>query len=135
MVMLVWWRGHPAAHKVFILTAIGRVTRGCGVAYSFQRRFVAPILAGTKRQTIRAERKRHARPGEVVSLYHGMRTRQCFLIAQAPCVDVQPIRLQFAYSPYAAFDGRQFRLLAGLDDFARAATGSRTGRRCGNSGM
>ncbi len=30
------------------------------VAYSFQPRFVAPILAGTKQQTIRAHRKRHA---------------------------------------------------------------------------
>lgn len=44
------------------------------VAYSFQKRFVEPIRSGRKRQTIRADRKRHARPGEVLQLYSGMRT-------------------------------------------------------------
>jgi len=34
------------------------------VAYSFRARFREPILVGAKRQTIRADRKRHARPGE-----------------------------------------------------------------------
>ena len=107
---------------VYRVRPVAEAAEGDGimVAYSFQRRFVAPILARTKRQTIRAERKRHARPGEMVSLYQGMRTKQCKLIALAPCVDVQPIRLQFAYPPFAAFDGRQFKLLEGLDDFARA---------------
>lgn len=38
------------------------------VAYSFRKRFGPPILAGTKAQTIRADRKRHARPGEEVQL-------------------------------------------------------------------
>jgi hypothetical protein len=46
------------------------------VAYSFRQQFRPPILAGTKRQTIRADRKRHARPGEQLQLYTGMRTRQ-----------------------------------------------------------
>ncbi|MEJ0016825.1 MAG: ASCH domain-containing protein [Acetobacteraceae bacterium] len=45
------------------------------VAYSFKRDFAAPILAGIKRQTIRADRRRHARPGEVLQLYTGMRTK------------------------------------------------------------
>jgi hypothetical protein len=31
------------------------------VAYSFKARFAAPILAGTKRQTIRADRRRQRR--------------------------------------------------------------------------
>ena len=34
------------------------------VSYSFKRQFIDPIKRGTKRQTIRADRKRHARPGE-----------------------------------------------------------------------
>lgn len=63
------------------------------VAYSFQARFVAPIQAGTKFQTIRAERKRHARSGEELQLYHGMRTRNCFLIGRPICVFIEPIRL------------------------------------------
>lgn len=51
------------------------------VAYSFKRQFGPPILAGTKGGTIRNDRKRHARPGEELQLYHGMRTKSCTLIA------------------------------------------------------
>jgi hypothetical protein len=53
------------------------------VAYSFNPIFVGPILAGTKRQTIRAERKRHARPGEAMQLYTGMMRWWC---GQRPAV-------------------------------------------------
>lgn len=82
------------------------------VAYSFQGRFVAPICVGLgiefpqrpglviaagteikpKRQTIRATgRRRHARPGETLQLYRGMRTKQCFKIADARCTEIQPM--------------------------------------------
>lgn len=63
------------------------------VAYSFQKQFVRPILEGTKRQTIRDERKRHARPGEELQLYTGMRTRDCKLIAKVSCIRVGTITL------------------------------------------
>ncbi len=64
------------------------------VAYSFQARFVAPILAGQKCQTIRAVgRRRHVRAGEMIQLYTGMRTRQCHLIGVAECKSVEPITL------------------------------------------
>jgi hypothetical protein len=65
------------------------------VAYSFKARFAPPIIAGTKRQTIRADRRRHARPGEEVQLYTGMRTKSCRLIGRATCDSVVPIRLDF----------------------------------------
>lgn len=75
------------------------------VAYSFQKQFVAPIMVGLgivpafnvtpKRHTIRADRKRHARPGEELQLYRGMRTKQCFLIGRARCTDVHRIELVF----------------------------------------
>lgn len=65
------------------------------VAYSFKARFAAPILAGTKTQTIRADRRRHARPGEELQLYTGMRTKQCKLIRVARCVSVSDVRLRF----------------------------------------
>jgi hypothetical protein len=81
------------------------------VAYSFKRRFVAPIARGLgvaypvefietlddrpKRQTIRAGRDRHVRPGEEIQLYHGMRTKYCFLIGRATCLDVQAISIHF----------------------------------------
>lgn len=72
------------------------------VAYSFNKRFRDPILAGLepgpwvpgmKRHTIRLDRKRHARLGETVQLYTGMRTRQCSLIGTATCNQVAPIHL------------------------------------------
>jgi hypothetical protein len=76
------------------------------VAYNFQKRFAEPILAGTKGGTIRAERKisrhglrqevgGHARPGEELQLYTGMRTKHCRLIARKTCLAVQAIKLDF----------------------------------------
>ncbi len=65
------------------------------VAYSLQKRFEERILDGTKFHTIRGHRRRHARPGEELQLYTGMRTRQCRLICRARCVEVQPIVLVF----------------------------------------
>jgi hypothetical protein len=67
------------------------------VAYSFKKRFAAPIRSGDKAQTIRGERKRHARIGEPIQLYTGMRTRQCERICDDPvCVGVRPIMIQWS---------------------------------------
>jgi len=66
------------------------------VAYSFKRRFVAPIEARTKLQTIRRERRRQARPGEELQLYQGMRTRQCRLIGRPVCRSVLPLIIDIA---------------------------------------
>ena len=64
------------------------------VAYSFNRRFEEPILAGTKCGTIRAVgRRRHARAGDTVQLYVGRRTRQCRLIGKAVCTSADLITL------------------------------------------
>lgn len=53
------------------------------VAYSFQERFIAPIQAGTKRQTIRAiGKRRHAVKHDRIQLYTGMRTAKCRKIVQ-----------------------------------------------------
>ena len=65
-------------------------------AYSFKKRFGPPILAGTKAQTIRADRKRHARPGEELQLYTGMRTKHCKLLGRPTCIDVVPVQLCFS---------------------------------------
>lgn len=81
------------------------------VAYSFKRRFVPAIQLGLglfnkiahpiicermtpKRQTIRADRRRHARPGEELQLYVGI-TKQCELIGRALCTDVAQISIHF----------------------------------------
>ncbi len=72
------------------------------VAYSFKRRFVEPIRSGSKRQTIRSERKRHARIGETLQLYTAMRTKQCALIGTAKCIGVEPITFDFDWNKIAA---------------------------------
>jgi hypothetical protein len=77
------------------------------VAYSFKKRFVEPIRRGLdkgpwqpgmKRQTIRGDRRRHARPGEQLQHYCGMRTQGCFLIGRAVCREIRAI--------WIAFDGQ-----------------------------
>jgi hypothetical protein len=76
------------------------------VAYSFKRQFVEPIRIGLglpplvlpparpKRQTIRADRRRHARPGEWVQLYTAMRTKACEHIGNGMCIAVTRVHLQ-----------------------------------------
>ena len=63
------------------------------VAYSFKAQFEAPIASGEKRQTVRAYRKRHARPGEPIQLYTAMRTKHCRkLITPDPlCIDLRHV--------------------------------------------
>jgi hypothetical protein len=90
------------------------------VAYSFQKQFVAPILAGTKTHTVRADRKRHARPGEELQLYSGMRTQHCKLIMRARCIDVKPIVIvpKRGLGAFVTI-GREFPGIT-PDDFARS---------------
>lgn len=65
------------------------------VAYSFAPQFIAPIEVGAKLQTVRGHRPRHARPGEPIQLYTGMRTKHCRkLVDPDPIVSrVWPIRI------------------------------------------
>lgn len=67
------------------------------VAYSFKARFADPIRAGLKTQTIRNSRNRHARAGEMLQLFTGMRTAQCKKI----CADV---RCMATYKVTISFD-------------------------------
>ena len=96
------------------------------VAYSFQRQFVPKILFGTKTQTIRrlrASSSRHARPGEMMSLYIGMRTKHCSLIGTATCerLSVATIDFHKRIIDLEHSDGTTERIWrAGLDRFAVA---------------
>lgn len=76
------------------------------VAYSFKARFAEPILVGLgarrmhnvnpKQQTVRAiEKKRHARPGELVQLYTGLRTRSVRKLGEAVCTLTAAIKIEF----------------------------------------
>ena len=92
------------------------------VAYSFQKRFGPPILSGRKRHTIRAERagrSRHARLGEAVQLYTGMRTKHCRLLGEPACTAVLPVRMNLRAGIVFANDG-WIRLPIDLDLFAVA---------------
>jgi hypothetical protein len=68
------------------------------VAYSFQKMFAPQVEGLTKLHTVRAHRKRHARPGEAVQLYAGMRTKYCRkLVTPDPiCTHLDDIRLEIA---------------------------------------
>lgn len=90
------------------------------VAYSFKRRFAEPILSGTKRQTIRADRRRHARPGEELQLYTGMRTRQCKLVGRSTCLSVEPVMLNFADYGVVKIGDRVLFSDARMQEFARS---------------
>lgn len=93
------------------------------VAYSFQTQFAAPIAALEKRQTVRGYRKRHARPGELVQLFTGMRTKHCrkILAADPVCVDVRHVLLAFAADDAVSQIELDGRLLCGDEVEAFAA--------------
>lgn len=90
------------------------------VAYSFKARFADPIIAGTKLQTIRAPRKRHARPGEELQLYTGMRTKHCKLIGRRTCSAVHAVRIDLDCGHIEYLEsGRALTMLEEVDAFAR----------------
>lgn len=65
------------------------------VAYSFKPQFEEPIATLAKRQTVRGHRRRHARVGEPMQLYCGMRTRHCrkILTPDPVCTALLTIRI------------------------------------------
>ncbi|GLS44423.1 ASCH domain-containing protein [Methylobacterium brachythecii] len=87
------------------------------VAYSFKKRFAEPILAGTKAQTIRADRKRHARPGDLTHLFTGMRTKYCRRLGVSVCIEATPIRMDLRQGVVFCNDG-WIRSQQDLDAFA-----------------
>lgn len=60
----------------------------------FKRRFEGPILAKTKRHTIRGKRKRAPRVGEPCHCYVDPRQKSMRLLGRWPCVRVQDIRFE-----------------------------------------
>lgn len=64
-------------------------------AYNFQKQFVPLIESGAKRSTIRARRKNGylPRPGDLLRLYSGMRTKACKLIREVPVTKVVPVTI------------------------------------------
>lgn len=65
-------------------------------ALNFKKQFVPAIRARTKQHTIRAERKdgKVPQPGELYSLYCGMRTKNCFRILEEQVVVTQVQKIE-----------------------------------------
>lgn len=72
------------------------------VAYSFAPQFVEAVSTLRKRQTVRADRKRHARPGEPIQLYAGMRTKYCRKLVQIDPIVLDVRHISIVLSPSAS---------------------------------
>lgn len=91
------------------------------VAYSFKPSFADLILGGEKRQTIREPRGgrgRHARVGEALQLYTGMRTRGCRKLGDATCSEIREVVLDFAIDRVILDDAVVLETGVELTDFA-----------------
>lgn len=60
-------------------------------AYNFKKQFEDDVEKGHKRQTIRPKRKRPTKPGDLLYLYTGMRTKTCRKLRTDFCLSVTPI--------------------------------------------
>ncbi|MEZ5674324.1 MAG: hypothetical protein R3D81_03455 [Thalassovita sp.] len=93
------------------------------VAYNFQAQFADAVANGQKRQTIRAPRKdnRHAKPGDKLQLFTGMRAKSCRKLRDAVCHDSCVIRLEhdkaWTFGPQELFIGDNLERLARSDGF------------------
>lgn len=63
---------------------------------NFKKQFVPSIENGTKRQTVRAKRKKPIKVGDTLYLYTGLRTKQTKRIANAICTELWEIRINNA---------------------------------------
>lgn len=109
------------------------------VALSFKGQFAAPILAGTKRQTVRMQRKRPPRVGEMLQLYTAMRTKHCRkIVPDVPCTEISLIMITvdadhpqliagITFDGVKSFRDHEIERFAVADGFA--ATGDVSARR------
>lgn len=68
------------------------------MTYNFQARFAPLVESGAKPSTIRADRKdgRLPKPGDILTMFTGMRTKACRRLGKFKCVRVS--RIEF-YGP------------------------------------
>lgn len=116
------------------------------VALSFKGQFAGPIVAGTKRQTVRMQRKRPPRVGEQLQLYTAMRTKHCRkIVPDVPCTEVGLVMITVDENhpeliAAITFDGRdqlkdrEIERFAVADGFA-ASEGCSARRAMGNFWM
>lgn len=94
------------------------------VAYNFKRQFADAVESGVKCQTIRPRRKDggHAKPGQIVQLYTGMRTKSCRKLREAIChvsceiiIDTDKV---ITFGPSEVFLGDDLERFARMDGFS-----------------
>lgn len=99
------------------------------VALNYQNRFADMVERGEKRQTIRADGKRHPPVvGDELQHYTGMRTKNCRLLRRSICSLVVPVFINSKERTVTVFMGRteppigERKILAGeqLENFAHA---------------
>ncbi len=92
------------------------------VAYNFQPRFAEAVANGDKRQTIRREGKRiHAKRGDKVHLFTGMRTKNCRKLGEAICTYSSHVGLRegvLSLGNYPHVTADQFAMLDGFAHYA-----------------
>jgi len=66
---------------------------------NFQKQFAEAVKSGTKRQTIRKERKYPIKKGERLYLYAGLRTKKAKKLKEAKCRSVKKIKI-FQTGPF-----------------------------------
>ena len=94
--------------------------------YNFQQMFVEPILSGRKKHTIRAHRKHPDKPGDIMHLYTGLRTKKAKLLMRSPCVKVEEIVIEELCTVQVYVDGveldsaerQRLAVADGFKDFA-----------------
>ena len=100
------------------------------VGYNFQPMFELQIRDLTKRQTVRADRKRHAQVGEPMQLFCDQRSRKCrrLLSPDPTCIrvrrieitvsDLLPVRIAGIQIEGIPLDREEIELFARADGFA-----------------
>ena len=78
-------------------------------AYNFKAQFAELVASGKKTQTIRPPRKRPTKPGDVLYLYTGMRTKNCRKLKQAICKSVNHLKIDKNLN--VSIDGRHLSFI------------------------
>lgn len=89
------WRGIRDEHAVFLPASTGRGDAVMAL-YNFSKQFVPYVVDGSKTHTVRSPRRYPVMIGQTCHLYTGLRTREAKLLLRAPCVRIEPFRLNVA---------------------------------------
>ena len=82
------------------------------VAYNFQQQFAPAVKSGEKLQTIRAlGKRRHAKSGDYLQLYTGMRTKSCRKLLDSICISSEPIGISGDMQVFVGGAGETIKIL------------------------